>query len=124
MMRIIVIPMLVLFFAGGALAMSHGDAREVGRAHGVGVLNAIDADSRKVNISHGPIPALKWPGMKMDLPVTGSVDLAAFEAGQKVQFTVVKGEDHVFRISAMCVTESDEAKEGLCTAEDGGAHGQ
>jgi Cu(I)/Ag(I) efflux system membrane fusion protein len=55
---------------------------------GEGTLNRVDAESRTVNLSHGPISELGWPAMTMDFTVDENVSLAAFEAGQPVSFTL------------------------------------
>jgi hypothetical protein len=34
-------------------------------ASGTGTLTALNATTRKVTLDHGPIPAIKWPAMKM-----------------------------------------------------------
>ncbi|GAB6041280.1 copper-binding protein [Endothiovibrio diazotrophicus] len=70
-------------------------------AEGHGTLHAVDAEARTVNLSHAPIPALNWPAMTMDLPVTKRVDLSVFKAGDEVMFTLKKGRDDRFRITAM-----------------------
>lgn len=61
-------------------------------------MNAIDVAGRKFNITHGPVAALNWPGMKMDFAVAPGVDLAALKPGAKIKFTLVRGEDGMFVI--------------------------
>ena len=63
----------------------------VGAAQASGVVNAIDAAQRKVNVSHGSIKQLGWPAMTMDFPVSADVDLTTVKPGMKVNFTLVKG---------------------------------
>ena len=47
--------------------MQKAEAVAVGGGHKAeGTLNAIDAASGKVTVSHGPVPSLNWPPMKMD----------------------------------------------------------
>src|SRR5215213_10191194 len=41
----------------------HGDRSD---AHATGTVNSVDAAQRKINLNHGPIPALGWPSMTMD----------------------------------------------------------
>lgn len=72
-----------------------------GGAAGTGVVNRVDADTGVVNISHGPIPALDWPDMTMDLPVTDDVDLGRVEPGDEVRFRVELGADRVYRVTAI-----------------------
>ena len=71
------------------------------QAEALGVINTIDADKRSVNVTHGPVEALGWPKMTMDLPVTRRVDLSTVETGSKVRFTLKQGRDKQFRIIAV-----------------------
>jgi Cu(I)/Ag(I) efflux system protein CusF len=84
--------------------MEHGamttDDRSTGAA-GQGVINSVDVEKGVVNVTHGPIPALSWPEMTMDLPVADGVDLTGVEAGDEVRFRVVLGADQVYRITAI-----------------------
>lgn len=87
--------------------MEHGSMAEGGAMHGdqgagatgQGIINSVDAEEGVVNITHGPIPALSWPEMTMDLPVADGVDLADVQAGDDVRFRVVLGADQVYRIT-------------------------
>lgn len=56
---------------------------------GEGVVNKIDLQHNKVNMTHGPIPSLKWPGMTMDFKVKDTAILKGIKPGQKVTFEVV-----------------------------------
>lgn len=56
-----------------------------------GTINAIDAAGHKLNITHGPVAALKWPGMTMDFGVAPGVDLGALKTGSKITFTLARG---------------------------------
>lgn len=58
---------------------------------GEGTVNSIDAASKKLNMTHGPVAALKWPGMTMDFNVAPGVDLSALKSGEKVVFTLSRG---------------------------------
>lgn len=115
MLRFIILfsALAALFIGGVALAAGdHGHHHD--GAYGIGMLNAVDEAGGKVNISHDPIPELKWPEMTMDLPVTGNVDLSGFEKGDKVQFTVQQDDQKVYRIVEMCKTDKDEVVDDLC----------
>lgn len=59
-------------------------------AKGKGVVNSVDAAMQKVNVSHGPIPSLGWPAMKMDFAVAPTVDLNAVKPGSQIDFIVGK----------------------------------
>jgi Cu/Ag efflux protein CusF len=65
---------------------------------GAGTLNAIDQAKRTLNITHGPIAALHWPGMTMDFPVAPQVDVAALKPGAKIVFTLGRGPDGGYAI--------------------------
>ena len=81
--------------------MSHGEIKPGTEASGVGVVNTIDADQKKINITHEPMPSLNWPTMTMDLPVTKRVDLGGVKVGDKVDFTLKLGRDKQYRVIDM-----------------------
>ena len=97
------VAVLVSLVAGSALAVErpstgfvqiaadhdhdHG-AQSAQGAKGKGVVNSVDAAGHKVNVSHEPIPSLKWPAMKMDFAVASSVDLKSVQAGSQIEFVV------------------------------------
>jgi len=64
----------------------------------VAVINSIDTENHKVNVSHEPIPALSWPAMTMDFSVSESVDLEGLETGSSVTIVLAKGEDGIYMI--------------------------
>jgi len=68
---------------------------------GQGTINSIDASGRKMNITHGPVAALRWPGMTMDFGVGPGVDLAALKAGSKIEFTLTRGADGMYVIESV-----------------------
>lgn len=70
-------------------------------AKGKGVVNSVDPTEHKINVSHGPIPSLGWPAMKMDFAVAPTVDLNAVQAGSQVEFTVGKNEAGLPEIQAI-----------------------
>ncbi|MFY0609948.1 MAG: copper-binding protein [Hyphomicrobiaceae bacterium] len=67
----------------------------------VGVINSVDVDAGKINVTHEPVPALGWPTMTMDLPVTRRVDLSTVKPGAKVNITLKQGRDKQFRVMAI-----------------------
>jgi Cu(I)/Ag(I) efflux system membrane fusion protein len=68
----------------GALARLEGDA-----AHeGTGNVAAVDAQKGRIEIDHGPIPALKWPAMTMEFAVADKAALRALKSGDRVEFEV------------------------------------
>ena len=61
------------------------------QAHkGQGTVNSVDAKAGKVNLTHGAIATLKWPGMTMDFAVNDKQVLANLKPGQKVEFKLVE----------------------------------
>lgn len=68
---------------------------------GEGKVNSVDAAARKVNMTHGPVAALKWPGMTMDFQVAPGTDMSAFTAGANVRFTLKQGADGMYMIDSV-----------------------
>lgn len=64
-----------------------GDTKQAA-ASGTGTVTAVNMAAKKVTIDHGPIPAIKWPSMKMEFATAPSVDLTRVKAGDKVRFTL------------------------------------
>lgn len=66
-----------------------------------GVVNKIDLEHGKINLTHGPVKSLGWAGMTMDFKVKDNAILKDIKPGQKVAFEVVKegeGQFYVARI--------------------------
>lgn len=55
-----------------------------------GKVNKVDAAKHVVNLTHGPIASLGWPGMTMDFGVAPTVDLSTLKVGDTVSFSVGK----------------------------------
>lgn len=72
-------------------SMQHGgDMHTMSQGHmGHGVVNKIDLQHNKVNMTHGPIQSLAWPGMTMDFKVKDAAILKGLKPGQQVTFEVV-----------------------------------
>jgi len=69
-----------------------------------GVANGIDLQHGKINLTHGPIESLGWPGMTMDFAVKDKAILKGINPGQKVTFEVVQegpGKFYVNRITPL-----------------------
>lgn len=66
---------------------------------GTGVIHSVSKMNNKVNLTHDPIPALKWPEMTMDLDVAEDVDLKGLASGQNIKFHIKLGDDKVYRIT-------------------------
>lgn len=63
-------------------------AQATERVSGEGVIKGVNAGERKLLIAHGPIPALKWPGMTMAFGIAPDVDVGRLSPGVKVKFTL------------------------------------
>ena len=50
-----------------------------------------DVDAEGVTISHGPVPALKWPSMTMGFGKTKPTDFPGLKSGDTIQFQFKKG---------------------------------
>ncbi|OGT02189.1 MAG: hypothetical protein A2Z65_11755 [Gallionellales bacterium RIFCSPLOWO2_02_58_13] len=67
-----------------------------------GVVNSVDLQSGKVNMTHGPVKSLRWPGMTMGFTVKDKSILKDIKPGQKVAFELVQegpGQFYVSRIT-------------------------
>lgn len=68
-------------------------------ASGKGAINRIDSAAGTVNISHEPIPALKWPAMAMDFKVADKRLLSGLKPGQTIGFGLARDATHGYVIS-------------------------
>ena len=51
-----------------------------------GRINSVDTTQGEVNVTHGPIAGLGWPGMTMTFPVVDKATTQKLRAGQTVKF--------------------------------------
>ena len=56
---------------------------------GQGIVNSVDPEAGKVNLSYGPIPGLGWKARSADFEVQDRTLLANLKKGQKVAFKLV-----------------------------------
>ena len=76
------------------------DGRDTATAYMArGHINHIDKATGVINITHGPIPALGWPGMTMNFPVLDKVALARLRPGERVDFDLTRRPDGQYAIS-------------------------
>jgi len=75
--------------ASAEMQMAHAGH---GHPQGTGTVNSVDASGHKINLTHGPIPAIGWPGMTMDFAVAPAVDLRTLKPGTRVDFTIEQGD--------------------------------
>jgi Cu/Ag efflux protein CusF len=72
---------------------------------GLGTVNNVNVKAGKVNLSHGPIPALGWKAMTMNFEVQDKAMLANLKKGQKVSFTLVEARKGQYQISEITVVK-------------------
>jgi Cu/Ag efflux protein CusF len=82
----------------GEMQMAHAGHTH---AQGTGTVNSLDASGHKINLTHGPIPALGWPGMTMDFAVAPAVDLRTLKPGTRVDFTIEQGDGGNYEIQSV-----------------------
>ncbi len=58
-----------------------------------GTINALDADSRMANITHGPMMDIGMPGMTMDFAVDPSLDPGSVTTGKEVTLLLRRNPD-------------------------------
>lgn len=97
---------LILATTPGARAhegMDHGEGSstpgmtEAGAVTAAAEIHSIDGDV--VNLTHGPIPAIGWPTMTMDLSIAERVDLNALAPGAKGTITLERQDSGLFAIT-------------------------
>ena len=59
-----------------------------------GKINQVDAVRNKVNITHGPIVGLGWPGMTMTFQVADKAATKALKPGEAIRFWLEMRGDH------------------------------
>jgi Cu/Ag efflux protein CusF len=79
--------------------MGHDMPMKKGEVMGNGVIHSVNADEKKINITHDPIPSLGWPARTMDLAVSDDVDLKSITTEEDIMFHMVLGDDKVYRIT-------------------------
>lgn len=70
---------------------------------GVGVINSVDPENRKINVAHEPVPEISWPAMTMDFSVTEDVDLGRVSEGDNIHFGLVKDASDAYVIDVIHV---------------------
>jgi len=86
---------------------------------GEGVVNVIDVQNAKLNLTHKPIKALEWGEMTMDFTVEKIIDLAAFYEGEKVHFMLKPTRDDAWSIAMMCSLEINDGAHQACMKKMG-----
>jgi Cu/Ag efflux protein CusF len=82
------------------------DGKAVEESHqGKGTINSVDAKAGKINLSHGPIASLDWPGMTMDFDVQDKALLTSLKPGQKVIFKLIETRKGKYVVSEITVVK-------------------
>ena len=79
---------------------------------GEGTLDAIDASSGKVTITHGPIATLKWPGMTMDFTLANPALVTGLKPGAAVAFEMVERKPGEYVITKLAAKAAAAAHAG------------
>ena len=68
--------------------------------YGNGIVEALDAETRRIRVSHGPIEALGWTAMTMEFDVLPGVNLDLVHIGQSIHFSLDQSDvgDYVISI--------------------------
>lgn len=75
---------------------------------GEGVVHSVNQDEHKINITHQPIPEIKWPTMTMDVVVAEGVDLTTLSPDDAIKFHIELGDDKIYRITHIMKDEASE----------------
>ena len=78
--------------ADGADASGGADRASATRYEAEGTLDAVDAETGSLTLTHGEIPALKWPAMTMDFVITDLERVKDIAPGTAVRFSFEEGE--------------------------------
>ncbi len=81
---------------------AHQQPGQAGAAHKLhGVVNSVNADAARINITHDPVESLKWPKMKMNFKTHDPALLKGIKAGMTVDFEIEKmgNEYHLTKIT-------------------------
>jgi Cu/Ag efflux protein CusF len=81
---------------------AHEQLAQADAAHKLhGVVNSVNADAGRVNITHDPVESLKWPKMKMNFKAHDPALLTDIKPGMRVDFEIQKmgNEYHLTQIT-------------------------
>lgn len=79
-------------------------AKDAQLHHAKGTVNKINPDG-SVNISHGPVNSLGWPGMTMNFQLQDKALLKGVNPGQRVDFEIARQADGSYAISGIAPTK-------------------
>ncbi len=108
-MRLITLTLTAALLASPALAMGEGHdhtKKHEGTDHGTtdsihttATIHSINGET--INLTHPPIPDLKWPAMTMDLMLLDGAEVGEVEAGDEATLMLEKGDDGMVGIRVM-----------------------
>lgn len=84
--------------------------------YGNGIVEAVDTQTRRIRVSHGPIEALGWTAMTMEFDVLSGVNLDIIKIGQSIHFSLSQSVVGDYVINIIHQPEPAGADEG--SAED------
>jgi len=70
-----------------------------------GRVNTVDTTHSEVNITHGPIAGLGWPGMTMTFQVMDRAATKQLKAGEPIKFWLEKRDGHYVIVKITPATE-------------------
>ncbi|MFN2353370.1 MAG: efflux RND transporter periplasmic adaptor subunit [Desulfopila sp.] len=71
-------------------------------------IHTFNAEKRRVNATHEPIPQWDWPEMTMDFAVAESVELSKIEEGMQLNIEISKTDTNQYEITAIHIPETEE----------------
>lgn len=83
----------------GTMDHSKMDHSKMEGVHTMATINSIDGDT--YNVTHPPIPALKWPAMTMDMKLVEGAEVIDAAVGDSVMLMLEQGDDGMYGISAV-----------------------
>lgn len=73
-----------------------------------GVIRSIGENGDFLTIDHAEIEGVGMGAMTMGFAILSNVDLSGFQVGDRVAFSVKRGRDGSYRITAMCETQGSD----------------
>jgi Cu(I)/Ag(I) efflux system membrane fusion protein len=88
-------------FAAASPKTDAPPARQGGGHQGEGTVDAVDAGTGTVTLSHDPVTSLQWPAMTMDFATANTALLRDLEPGSRVSFEFVERQPGEWVITAV-----------------------
>jgi Cu(I)/Ag(I) efflux system membrane fusion protein len=83
-----------------------------------GTVKAINAETRQLRVSHGPIEALGWAAMTMEFAVLPEVDLGNLNVGQGIHFELGQSEIGDYQINLIHSSGKDMSHQSHAIIKD------